>query len=121
MHAVAEELLLGELFDVDDLCRDENGGLTGLVRHSNFDESLRKVLLAALEAQASFGHVFAENDVVAVALRMTDAGGVVDLDTRVLATIHAGSGGSFRRRRSENGGAWLLVKLRISGVRGSRR
>lgn len=121
MHAVAEELLLGELFGVNDLRRNENGGLASLVRHSNFDERLRKVLLAALEAQASFGHVFAENDVVAVALRMTDASGVVDLDTRVLAAIHAGSSGLFRRGRSENDCAWLLVKFGISGVGGSRR
>ena len=121
MHAVTEELLLGELFGVDDLRRNENGGLTGLVRHGNFDERLRKVLLAALEAQTSFGHVFTENDVVAVALRMTDAGGVVDLDTRVLAAIHAGSAGFLRRGSSENGGVWLLVKFGISGVSGSGR
>src|SRR5712664_4011960 len=97
LDAAAEEALFGEFFDEDDLGGDENGGLAGLVGNGDFDEGSHIVLLAALEAQAALGHVLAGDDVVA-AVGLTDAGGVVDLDARVLAAIDA-SGGIFLKRR----------------------
>ena len=83
--------MFGERFDEDDPGGDEDGGLAGLVRDGDFDEGLRVILLAALEAETAFGHVFAGDDVVS-ALGMTDAGGVADLNARVFAAIN-GRGG----------------------------
>ena len=117
MDAVAEEALLGKFFDEDDLGVNENGGLTFFVGDGDFDEGLRIVVRAALEAEAAFGHVLALDDVVA-AFGMADAGGIVDFDARVLAAVGARSGWFFGsgRRQGEDGGA--LRGLR-SGWRGS--
>jgi hypothetical protein len=82
---------------------------------------LGEVLLAALEAQAAFRHVLAEDDVVTVAVRMADASGVVDLDARVLAAIDLGSGGFFRRGRSRDSAASISQKFGISSVGRGRR
>ena len=108
MDAAAEEGLFGERFDEDDPGGDEDGGLAGLVGDGDFDEGLGVVPLAALEAQAAFGHVLAGYDFVS-ALGMTDAGGVADLNARVLAAIDARDGGFFgnRGRHGENGGLRL--------------
>ena len=101
MDAAAEEALLGEFFGEDDLRRDEDGGLAGLIRDGDFDEGLGVIALAALEAQAALGHVLAQDDVIG-APGNANAGGVVDFDTRVLAAIDARRSG--RRRRSGGGG-----------------
>ena len=104
--------MFGERFDEDDPGGDEDGGLAGMVRDGDFDEGLRVILLAALEAQAAFGHVLAGDDVVS-ALGMTDAGGVADLNARVFAAINARDGGIFgnRGRQGENGGLRLRDKV----------
>src|SRR5216684_6410806 len=108
LDAAAEEALLGEFFDEDDLGGDENGGLAGNVGNGDFDEGLHIVLLAALEAHAAFGHVLAGDDVIA-ALGMADAGGVADLDAGVFAAIGARSGGFFgNRRRYPADGRWRI-------------
>ena len=100
--AVAEELLLGEFLDEDDLGGDEDGGLAGCVGNGDFDESAIVVTLVALEAEAAAGHVFADDDVIA-ALRVADASGIVDLDARVLAAIDAGRFLLLRGRHGEDG------------------
>ena len=117
MDAAAEEALLGEFFDEDDLGGDENGGLAGNVGNGDFDEGLHIVLLAALEAHAAFGHVLAGDDVIA-ALGMADAGGVVDLNAGVLAAIGARSGGFFvnRGRHGEDGRLRLADRAGAGGV-----
>ena len=112
MDAVAEKALLGKRFGEDDLGGDEDGGLAGLVRDGNFDERLRIIFCATLEAQAALGHVLTLDDVVA-AFGMADASGVADFDARVLAAIGARrgcgwlrSGGGLvwrRRRHGEDG------------------
>lgn len=105
MDAAAEEALLGELFGEDDLRRDENGGLAGLVGHGDFDERLGVIPLAALETQAALGHVLALDDVIGAAGN-ADTGGVVDFDARMLAAIDGRSSGLRfgGRRHGENGG-----------------
>jgi hypothetical protein len=126
LDAVAEEMLLGEFFDVDDLGGDEDGGLAFLVGDGDFDEGLSVVVLGALEAEAAFGHVFAGDDVFA-ALGVADASGVVDFDARVLAAVGGRGGGFFGRgwRQGEDGGAGLVLVLRgnprlPSGLRAGR-
>jgi hypothetical protein len=116
LDAAAEEALLGEFFDEDDLGGDEDGGLAFLVGDGNVDEGLGVVAVATLEAQAAFGHVLADDDVVA-ALGMTDAGGVADFDARMLAAVGAreggliGGGGGSGRRHGKDGGARLALRL----------
>ena len=88
-NAVAEELLLGEFLEEDDLGGDEEGGLAGRVGNGDFDEGAVVVALGAFEAEAAARHVFACDDVVA-ALGMADASGVADFDARVLAAIDLG-------------------------------
>ena len=112
LDAAAEEGLFGEGFDEDDLGGDEDGGLIVFVGNGDFDEGVHIVLLAALEAQAALGHVLADDDVVS-ALGLTDAGGVVDLDARVLAAIDASGGRIFlnRRRHGDDGGSRLAGKV----------
>jgi len=104
LDAVAKEPLLGELFDVDDLRGDEDGGLVLDVGSGDVDEGLGVVAFVALETQAAFGHVFADDDIVA-ALGMADAGGVIDLDARVLAAIGARGGRLVGRGHGEDGGS----------------
>lgn len=104
--AVADELLLGEFLDEDDLGGDEDGGLAGDVGGGDFDEGAFVIGLFAFEAEAAAGHVFADDDVVA-ALGMADEGGIADFDARVLAAIDAGRAGFARRRHGEDGGARL--------------
>jgi hypothetical protein len=120
LDAVAEQALLGEYFDEDDLAGDEDGGLAFLVRDGDFDEGLGVILFGAFEAQAAFGHVLAGDDVFA-AIGITDAGGVADFDARVFAAIDAREGGVFRSGRShgEDGGARLpaVVRRNRSGLR----
>ena len=119
--AVAEELLLGKLLGEDDLGRDEEGGLAGCVGNGDFDEGAFVVALAAFEAQAAAGYILAGGDVVA-ALGMADAGGVTDLDARVLAAIDAGCIRLGRRRQGENGTEALHDKVGAGGInRGLRR
>ena len=109
MHAVAEELLFGEFLDKDDVGGDEDGGLAGSVGNGNFDEGLLKVTLAAFEAQAAAGHVFALHDVVFVEAGAVDARGVVDLDAGMLAAIGLRCNVLLRRRQGENGDAGLAA------------
>src|SRR5207245_11454226 len=99
LDAAAVEALLGEFFGENDLGRDENGGLAGLVGDGDFDERLRVVALAALETQAALGHVFALDDVVG-APGKANAGGVGDFDARMFAAVGArgGRGGGGRRQ-----------------------
>ena len=106
MDAVAEEMLLGEFLDEDDLGGDEDGGLAFFVGDGDFDEGLRVIVRAALEAQAAFGHVLAGDDVFA-ALGMMDAGRVGDFDARMFAAVDARRGGFFLsgRREGEDSGA----------------
>lgn len=106
MDAVAVELLLGELLDENDLRGDEDGGLALDVGSGDVDERLRVIVFAALETQAAFGHVFADDDVIA-ALGMADAGGVIDFDARVLAAIDARRGGLVGRGHGEDGSGAL--------------
>ena len=117
MDAVAEEALLGEFFDEDDLGGNEDGGLALLIGDGDIDEGLRIIFCAALEAQAALGHVLAGDDVIA-ALGMADAGGVSDFDARVFAAIDARRGGFFLggRRDGEDGGARLTSRLSARGV-----
>lgn len=115
LDAVAEELLLGELLDEDDLRGDENSGLAGLVGRGDLDEGLRIVMLAALEAQSAFGHILAEDNIIA-ALRMANAGGIVDLDARVLAAIDAGPLGFLRLWNRENGSSLFPERFGASRV-----
>ena len=89
MDAVAEELLLGEFLDEDDLAGDDDGGLAFFVGDGDVDEGLSVIVGAAFEAEAAAGHVLAGDDVVA-ALGMADAGGVADFDAGVLAAIDLG-------------------------------
>src|SRR5437899_2237209 len=49
LDAAAEEALLGEFLDEDDLGGNENGGLAGLVGDGDIDEGLRIIFCAALE------------------------------------------------------------------------
>ena len=79
LHAVAIELLFGELLNKDNLRGNEDRRLPLLVRNSDIDERPDVVVFAALEAQATFGHIFADDDVIA-ALGMADAGVVSDLE-----------------------------------------
>lgn len=109
LDAVAEEGLFGEGLDEDDLGGDEDGLLSLGERDGDFDEGLGVILPGAFEAQAALGHVLASDDVVA-AFGMADAGGVADLDARMLAAIDTSSSGGGRSLRS-GGGA----------IRGSRR
>jgi len=113
LDAAAEEALFGEFLDEDDLSGDENGGLAGLVGNGDFDEGLNVILMAALEAQAAFGHVLALDDVVFLKTGAADAGGVADFDARVLAAIDARSGGCFvnRRRNGKDGRRRLPLRL----------
>jgi hypothetical protein len=117
LDAAAEEALLGEFLDEDDLGGDEDGGLAGLVGHGDFDEGLGVIVLAALEAQAALGHVLADDDVVS-ALLIANAGGVFDFDARVLAAIGARRGGLFlnRRRHGEDGRSRLPDRVGAGGV-----
>ncbi len=116
MDAVAEEALLGEFFDEDDLGGDEDGGLAGLVGNGDIDEGLRIIFCAALEAQAAFGHVFAGDDVFAP-LGMANASGVSDFDARVFAAIDARRGGFFLSgRRDGEDGARFISRLSARGV-----
>ena len=112
LDAAAEEALFGEFLGEDDLGGDENSGLALLIGDGDFDERLGVILLAALEAQAALGHVFALNDVVA-ALRMADAGGVADFDARMLAAVGGRSGGLFGggTRHGEDGGLRLAFRV----------
>ena len=112
--AVAEEALLGEFLDEDDLGGDEDGGLAGCVGNGDFDEGAIVVTLVAFEAQAAFGHVFADDDVIA-AVGMVDAGGVTDLDANVLAAIDARMRRFLRGRNGEDGGSRLTERLRVGG------
>ena len=113
MDAVAEEALLGEFFDEDDLAGDEDGGLAFLVGDGDLDEGLGVILFGAFETQAALGHVLAGDDVFA-AIGMTDASGVADFDARMLAAVDArecrfvGSG----RRQGEDGGVRLPAVVR---------
>ncbi len=113
MDAVAEEALLGEFFGEDDLGRDEDGGLAGLIGDGDIDEGLRIIFCAAFEAQAAFGHVLAGDDVVAAALGMADTGRVGDFDARMLAAIGARRGGlvGSGRRHGEDRGLRLALKI----------
>jgi hypothetical protein len=122
LDAAAEEALFGEFFDEDDLGGDEDGGLAGLVGDGDFDEGPYIVLFAAREAQAALGHVLAGDDVVS-AVGLTDAGGVVDLDARVLAAIDASGGGIFlkRRRHGDDGGLRLADSVRDKARGGAGR
>ncbi len=122
MDAAAEAALFGEFFDEDDLGRDENGGLAGLVGNGDFDEGLYIILLAALETEAALGHVLALDDVIA-ALGMADAGGVADLDAGMFAAIGTRSGGFFgnRRRHAADGRSRIPLRLRASKVNGGLR
>ena len=120
MDAAAIEALLGKLFDKDDLAGNENGGLAGLVRSSDFDEGLGVVRLVAFEAQAAFGHVLALDDFIAT-LGMADAGGIVDLHTRMLAAIGGRGGGLFRLRQGEHGGSGLAGQAGAGGINGGLR
>src|SRR6266403_1091661 len=95
LDAVAEEALLGEFFDEDDLAGDEDGGLSFLVRDGDFDEGLDVILFGAFEAQAALGHVLTGDDVFAT-IGMTDASGVADFDARMFAAIDAREGRVFR-------------------------
>ena len=112
MDAAAEEALLGEFLDEDDLGGNENGGLAGLVGDGDIDEGLRIIFCAAFEAQAAFGHVLALDDVVA-ALGMADTGRVGDFDARMLAAIGARRGGlvGSGRRHGEDRGLRLALKI----------
>src|SRR5207245_4670351 len=104
LDAVAEELLLEKLFDKDNLGGHEDGRLAGLVGHRDFDQRLQIVLLAALEAQAPFGHVLTEDHVITL-LGMAHASRVRDFHARVLAALGGGKSGFFRRRQSNDGTA----------------
>jgi hypothetical protein len=104
---------------------DEDGGLAGLVGNGDFDEGVHIVLLAALEAQAAFGHVLAGDDVVS-ALGNADAGGAADLDARMLAAIDGqgdGCGGFFGSggRQGEDSGRRLFDRAGASAGRITRR
>ena len=112
MDAAAEEALLGKLLDEDDLCGDEDGGLAVLVGHGDFDEGLRIVAVAALEAQATFGHVLTGDDVVA-AIVVTNTSEVIDFDARVFAAIGSGRGRFFRRGHGEHRPARLVMNCRL--------
>src|SRR5208282_1220389 len=93
------------------------------VRDGDIDESLRVIVVAAFEAQATLGHVLADDDVFA-AIGMTDAGGVTDFDARVFTTIDADNGRCLegRRRHGEDGGAALGDSIGFGGERsGGRR
>jgi hypothetical protein len=83
-----------------------------LVGNGDVDEGLGVVAVAALEAQAAFGHVLADDDVVA-ALGMTDASGVADFDARMLAAVGARERRFFGggRRHGEDGGARLALRF----------
>lgn len=81
-------MLLGKLFHENDLRGNENRGLARLIRRGDFNQRLRVILLAAFEAQAALGHVFAKNDVIA-SLRVAHARGVADLDAGMLAAFDA--------------------------------
>ena len=99
MDAVAEEFLLGEFFDENDLGGNEDGGLALFVGNGDLDEGLGVVMSAAFETESAFGHVLALDDVVA-AFGMFDAGGIIDFDARVFAAIGARGGGLIGRRGS---------------------
>jgi hypothetical protein len=94
--AVAEELLLGEFLEEDDL-----GGLAGCIGNGDFDEGAVVVTFAAFEAQGAARHVLAGDDVVAT-LGMADAGEAADFDARVLAAIDLGRIRLERRRQGED-------------------
>ena len=119
--AVAEEALLGEFLDEDDLGGDEDGGLAGCVGNGDFDEGAIVVALVALEAEAAFGHVFAGDDVIA-AVGMADAGGIADLDANVFAAIDARMRRFLRGRNGEDGSLRaaerLPSRLRSAGAGG---
>lgn len=115
MDPVAEELLLGKLFDENDLGGHEDGGLAGLVGHGDFDERLRTVPLAAFEAQAALGHVLAEDHFITL-LGMANASRVSDFDARVLAALGGGTGGFLRSRQSENGAERFLEMLGMGRI-----
>src|SRR5260370_21817469 len=115
LDAAAEEALFGEFFDEDNLAGNENGGLAGCVRNGNFDEALCRVLLAALEAQAGFGHVLAGDDVVS-ALGVANAGRVGDFDAGMLAALGAGGGGLLQNLRGKGEDS----PRRPGGLRGRR-
>ena len=116
MDAVAEEALLGELLDEDDLGGDEDGGLALLVGDGDIDEGLGVIVFGAFEAQAALGHVLALDDVIA-ALGMADAGGVSDFDARVFAAIDARRGGFFLSgRRDGEDGARFISRLSARGA-----
>ena len=121
LDAVAEEALLGEFFDEDDLAGDEDGGLAFLVRDGDLDEGLDVILFGAFETQAALGHVLAGDDVFA-AIGMTDAGGVADFDARMLAAVDAREGrivGSGRRHGKDGGVRLAAVLWGNSGRGGS--
>jgi len=120
LDAAAVEALLGKLFDEDDLGRNENGGLAGLVGGGDFDERLRVVRFAAFEAQAAFGHVLALDDLIA-ALWMADTGGVVDLDAGVFAAIDARGGGLLWCGQGEHGRSGLSDKFGAGKMIGALR
>ena len=112
MDAAAEEALLGKFLDKNDFCGDEDGGLAVLVGHSDFDEGLFIVGLAAGEADSALGHVLAGDDIVATCL-MADAGGVIDFDARVLAAIDSGRVWFFRGGHGEDRRFRLVLNGRL--------
>src|SRR5260370_31195152 len=117
LDSVAEELLLGKLFNEDDLGGHEDRRLAGLIGHGDFDERLRVVLSAAFEAQAALGHVLAKDYVITL-LGMANASGVCDFDARMLAPLSPGAGRFLRSRQSQDGAALLLARIGTSRVRG---
>ena len=118
--SVAEELLLRKLLGEDDLGGDEERGLARRVGNGDIDEGAVVVALAAFEAEAAARHVLAGDDVVA-ALGMTDAGGIVDPDARVLAAVDAGSVRFAGGRQGEDGCARLVTSRGLRWSRGLRQ
>jgi hypothetical protein len=79
-------LVFGDFDDPGDLRRNIDGIGARRVRDSDLDVSPLKILLAAPETQAAFGHVFAGNDVVGEA-RAANGSFVTDLGARVFTAV----------------------------------
>src|SRR5690348_5809034 len=124
LHAVAKQILLGQLLHKNDARRHKNRSLPGTVRRSNFNQRLLHVPAGALEAQAPARNVLALDEFFAP-LRVTHQPHVIHLNARILTPINARetwlmcrlSRGIFCCRQSKHRGSWRLRGTRSWYVR----
>src|SRR5215472_6375564 len=117
-HAIAEEILFLKLLRENDLGRNENGGLAGAVRRSDFNQRLLVIPCASLKPQSAAGDVLALHKFI-LAVWMPDQGDVIDSDARILAAIRLPNIGCVRGRGNGEDGSGSSGR-QLYGQRSSR-